>query len=101
MGMKAQVVEVPMDIARRQHPPLLHWGEAVAGTAILSIDKALADIDWTPKFGIEAGYRDSYEWFVREGRGRYAFDFSRDEALLAQLGRQRESDPIAPPQGRE
>jgi nucleoside-diphosphate-sugar epimerase len=86
MGMKANVVEVPMDIARRQHPPLLHWGEGVAGTAILSIDKALRDIDWTPQFGIEAGYRDSYDWFVREGRGRYQFDFSQDEAVLAQIG---------------
>jgi nucleoside-diphosphate-sugar epimerase len=87
MGKTAQVVHVPMDMARRLNPPLLHWGEAVAGTAILAIDKALRDIDWTPQFGIEAGYRDSYDWFVREGRGRYAFDFSRDEALLAELGR--------------
>jgi nucleoside-diphosphate-sugar epimerase len=87
MGLKARVVEVPIDIARRQHPPLLHWGEGVAGTAVLSIDKALRDIDWTPRFGIEAGYRDSYEWFQREGRDRYPFDFSADDALLAELGR--------------
>jgi len=66
---------------------LLHWGEGLGGSAILSIDKALRDIDWTPQFGIEDGYRDSYEWFVREGRGRYDFDFSHDDALLAQLGR--------------
>ena len=85
MGMKANIVQVPMDLARQQHPPLLHWGEGVAGTAVLSIDKALRDIDWTPQFGIESGYRDSYEWFLREGRGRYEFDFSRDDALLAQL----------------
>lgn len=86
MGMKARVVEVPLAVARRQHPPLMHWGEGVAGTAILSIDKALKDIAWMPRFGIEAGYRDSYAWFLREGRGRYTFDFSRDEALLAELG---------------
>jgi nucleoside-diphosphate-sugar epimerase len=85
MGMKAQVVEVPVDIARQQRHPLLHWGEALAGTAVLSIDKALRDIDWTPKFSIEAGYRDSYEWWAREGRGRYEYDFSHDDALLAQL----------------
>lgn len=85
MGMKAQVVEVPMEIARQQRPPLLHWGEGVAGTAVLSIDKALGDIDWTPQFGIEAGYRDSYAWFLREGRARYQFDFSNDDAVLAQI----------------
>jgi nucleoside-diphosphate-sugar epimerase len=86
MGMKARVVEVPMEIARQQRPPLLHWGEGVAGTAILAIDKALRDIDWTPQFGIEDGYRDSYDWFVREGRPRYQFDFTAEDALLAQLG---------------
>lgn len=86
MGAKARIVEVPMEIARAQRPPLLHWGEGLMGTAILSIDKALRDIDWRPRFGIEAGYRDSYEWYVREGRGRYTFDFSAEDALLAQLG---------------
>lgn len=85
MGKTAEIVHVPMEIARRQRPPLLHWGEGLAGSAILSIDKALRDIDWTPQFGIEDGYRDSYEWFLREGRGRYTFDFSADDALLAQL----------------
>jgi nucleoside-diphosphate-sugar epimerase len=85
MGMKARVVEVPMAIARQQHPPLLHWGEGQAGTAVLSIDKALRDINWTPQFGIEAGYRDSYDWYLREGRGRYQFDFSHDDAVLAQI----------------
>jgi nucleoside-diphosphate-sugar epimerase len=63
----------------------VHWGEAVTGSAMLSIDKALDHIDWVPRFGIEDGYRDSYAWYDREGRGRYEFDFSRDEALLAQL----------------
>jgi nucleoside-diphosphate-sugar epimerase len=86
MGMKARVVEVPLATARKQHPPLMHWGEGVAGTAILSIEKALADIAWTPRFGIESGYRDSWEWFAREGRSRYVFAFSGDEALLAELG---------------
>jgi nucleoside-diphosphate-sugar epimerase len=87
MGKSAQIVEVPMPIARRQNPPLLHWGEGTGGSAILSIEKALADIDWRPELGIEAGYRDSYEWYLREGRARYEFDFSGDDALLAELGR--------------
>lgn len=86
MGKSAEIVEVPMPIARRQNPPLLHWGEGTNGSAILSIEKALADIDWRPQFSIEDGYRDSYAWYLREGRGRYEFDFSRDDALLAELG---------------
>lgn len=87
MGTSARVIEVPMDIARKQRPPLIHWGEALMGTAILSIDKALRDIDWKPRFGIEDGYRDAYGWWKREGRALYDIDFSRDDALLAELGR--------------
>jgi nucleoside-diphosphate-sugar epimerase len=86
MGVDARIVHVPMDIARAQRPPLLHWGEAVTGTAILSIDKALRDVEWTPRFGIEDGYRDSYAWWQREGRGRYVFDFGAEDALLVRLG---------------
>jgi nucleoside-diphosphate-sugar epimerase len=86
MGVQPHIVEVPMDRARRQRPPLVHWGEAVAGSAMLSIDKALAHIDWQPRFGIEAGYRDSYQWWQREGRESYQFDFSAEDALLAELG---------------
>jgi nucleoside-diphosphate-sugar epimerase len=87
MGVAARVVEVPMELARTQRPPLMHWGEGLTGTAILSIEKVLRDIDWVPKFGIEDGYRDAYNWWKREGRDLYQFDFSRDDALLAELGR--------------
>ena len=85
MGVAARVVQVPMALARRQHPPLVHWGEAVTGTAVLSIEKARRDIDWEPRFTIEAGYRDAYAWYEREGRSWYQFDFARDDALLAEL----------------
>ena len=67
-------------------PPLVHWGEALLGGMVFSIDKALRDLEWTPRFGLADGYRDSYEWFAREGRDRYEYDFSRDDAVLAQLG---------------
>jgi nucleoside-diphosphate-sugar epimerase len=84
-GVKADIVHVPMEIAQRARPPLLHWGEALVGGAMFSIDAALDDLDWSPSFGLEAAYRDSYEWFDREGRDRYEYDFSGDDAVLAQL----------------
>ncbi|MFP6837022.1 MAG: NAD-dependent epimerase/dehydratase family protein [Pseudomonadales bacterium] len=86
MGVKPRIVEVPMELARRAQPPLVHWGEALTGSAMLCIDKALNDIDWSPRFGIEDGYRDAYEWWNREGRDQYEFDYSAEDALLAQLG---------------
>ena len=87
MGVKPTIVEVPMELARRQRPPLVHWGEALTGSALLSIEKGLRDVDWTPRFSIEEGFRDSYAWWQREGRGLYQFDFAAEDALLAQLGR--------------
>ena len=85
VGVEPHIVHVPLDIARRARPPLVHWGEAMVGGAIWSIDKALADLDWTPSFGLEDGYADSYAWFDREGRDLFEYDFSGDDAVLEQL----------------
>jgi nucleoside-diphosphate-sugar epimerase len=87
VGVKAHVVNVPVDIARAQKTPLVHWGEGLVGGMIFSIDKALRDLDWTPRYGLEDGYRQSYEWFAAGGRDRYEIDFSADDAVLAQLVR--------------
>lgn len=85
VGVTPDIVHVPMDIARRRQPPLVHWGEAIMGGTILSVDAALRDIDWTPEFGVESGYRDSYRWFADGGRDRYEYDFTADDEVLALL----------------
>ena len=85
VGVKPRVVHVPLDVARAQPAPLVHWGEALVGGMIFAIDKALGDLDWSPRYGLEDGYRHSYEWFAAGGRDRYAFDFTADDAVLAQL----------------
>lgn len=85
VGVEPEIVHVPRDIARRASPPLLHWGEAITGGAMFAIDKALAELDWRPSFGLERGYQSSYEWFDTVGRDLFAYDFSGDEPLLARL----------------
>jgi nucleoside-diphosphate-sugar epimerase len=86
MGVQPRLVHVPQEIARSHRPPLVHWGEALTGTAILSIDKALRDLDWQPRYGIEAGYRDAWDWWQREGCSWYSYDYAAEDALLARLG---------------
>ncbi len=86
LGVRPEIVHVPMEVARGLQPPLIHWGEATMGSAILSIDRALGDLDWRPRFGIQDGYRDAWEWYDREGRDLYEQDFDRDDRLLAELG---------------
>lgn len=86
-GVEPDIVHVPLDIARRARPPLLHWGEALVGGAVFANDAIKADLDWAPSYGLEAGYRSSYEWFDREGRDLFEYDFSGDEQVLSQIVR--------------
>lgn len=85
MGISPRTIHVPTARARQQRPALLHWGEALTGSAILSTDKLTNTTGWRPRFGIEAGYRDSWAWFQREGRPLYTFDFVPEDQLLAEL----------------
>lgn len=86
MGVRAEIVHLPLELARR-HPPVLHWGEALVGSAFMSTDAALRDIGWRPRFGIEDGYRDAWLWYDARGRQRYQYDYATEDAILAELGR--------------
>jgi nucleoside-diphosphate-sugar epimerase len=50
----------------------------LVGGSLISTDKALADLDWRPSFGLEDGYLDSYRWYQDEGRDLYEFDFTAE-----------------------
>jgi nucleoside-diphosphate-sugar epimerase len=41
VGVEPHIVHVPLDLARRQRRPLLHWGEAVTGGTVFSIEALL------------------------------------------------------------
>ncbi len=84
VGVEPEIVHVPMDTARRSRPALLHWGEALVGGAMFSIDAALRDLAWRPQFGLIDGYADAYKWFCNGGRDLFDYDFTNDEALLSQ-----------------
>jgi len=89
VGVEPEIVLVPLELARRQRPPLVHWGEGLVGGAVFSVERGMADLGWRPRFTIAEGYRDSYEWFASGGRDRYEYDFSGDEAVLAALAAHR------------
>ena len=84
-GVKPDLVHVPLEIARRRNPPIVHWGEAIMGSTVYDIDSTVADLGWTPKFGLESGYADSYRWYANGGREQYEYDFSADDEVLALL----------------
>jgi nucleoside-diphosphate-sugar epimerase len=84
-GKQPEIVHVPLDVARTIRPPLVHWGEASVGGAVFANDKAKRDLDWSPQFGLAAAYQDSFDWWQREGRDRYEYDFSNDATVLRAL----------------
>lgn len=86
-GVEPDIVHVPLDVARRLGFPLVHWGEAIVGGAMFAVDKALLDLDWRPAYGLEAGYRDSYEWWKNGGRDLYEYDFTNDDKALEAIKR--------------
>lgn len=85
VGVEANIVAVPLGLARRLRPPVVHWGEAIMGGTIYAVDALTSELGWQPRFGLEDGYRDSYEWFCDGGREQYDYDTSGDAELLATL----------------
>lgn len=85
MGVAAELVHVPLELVRR-HEPILHWGEALVGSAFMSTEAIRHDTGWRPRFGIESGYADAWAWYDAEGRDRYRYDYAVEDAILAELG---------------
>lgn len=52
-----------------------------------SIDKAQAELGWSPKFGLVDGLKDSYDKDMGAGlKPRKAADFSKDDVILEKAG---------------
>lgn len=85
VGTSAQIVHVPMDLARACSPPLVHWGEALSGGMVFDTSKARTELGWSPELGLAAGYADSYAWFRTGGRDTFELDFSNDDRILHSL----------------
>jgi nucleoside-diphosphate-sugar epimerase len=87
VGVKPNIVHVPLHVARSLHPPLVHWGEAITGSTVYDIERACTELAWEPRFGLESGYADSYRWYSDVGRDMYQYDFAAEDALLERFGR--------------
>lgn len=56
VGVDVNIAPVPLEVARRQRPPLVHWASrswAARSTPFTGTRRAT----WRPRFGLEDGYR--------------------------------------------
>lgn len=90
VGVDANIVEMPRGLPAEMRSPVGHWLEARHGSMIFSIEKIRRELGWEPMFTLRSGLADSYHWFSEVGRERYSYDFTADDAILAELARRGE-----------
>ena len=90
VGVEARLVAMPNGLPGEMRSPVGHWLEARHGSMIFSIEKARRELGWEPQFNLRSGLADSYRWISEEGRSRDEYDFTADDAILAEIARRGE-----------
>lgn len=98
VGKAPDIIDLPDDLPAHMRSPIVHWLEASRGSMVFSIDRIRRDIGWEPRFSLAEGLADSWNWFRSGGRDRYVYDFSADDAIVAEL-KLRQSSRSAVPAG--
>ena len=87
VGVSPEIIVMPDDLPAEMRSPIVHWLEASRGSMVFAIDKARTELGWEPQLSLAEGLADSWRWFAEGGRERYTYDFSGDDAILAELAR--------------
>jgi nucleoside-diphosphate-sugar epimerase len=88
VGVEPEIIVMPHDMPEHMRSPIVHWLEASRGSMVISTDKIKRELGWEPKLTIAEGLADSYRWFAQEGgREKYEYDYSADDAVLAEIER--------------
>ncbi len=85
VGVEPQLMHLPIERVRSVPQPLIPWREWEIGGMSFSTGKALAELEWSARYGVKAAFEDAYRWFSTGGREEYKFDFSVDEEVLAAI----------------
>ena len=84
VGREPDVLLVGLERMQALKVPV--WPYFWRESQVYTIDKAKRDLGWEPGFDLEAGHRQTYDWFQREGMAeKLQHDFSAEEHVLAEL----------------
>jgi nucleoside-diphosphate-sugar epimerase len=84
VGREPDILFVGLDRMRTIKTPA--WPYTWHESLIFTTEKAKRDLGWEPRFDLEAGHRQTYDWFQREGIAeKLRYDFSGEDQELAEL----------------
>lgn len=80
-GVDPKIVNVPDELT----PMMKSFPFQTRRCVVYSYEKAVRDLDYRPRFGTRAGLAGSYAWYKRELSGKFSWDLSEDDAVLAEI----------------
>jgi len=86
VGVQPPIVSVPDDLT----PMMRSFPYQTRRCVVYSLDKAIRDLDYRPKYDTVSGMASSYAWYKRELSPSFTWDLTEDDAVLAEI-RKREA----------
>lgn len=81
-GLHAEDFACSRYLVQRMAPNLRPWNES----ALISIDRLRAAVNWEPEYTFNASVRQTWKWFVESGTSdARTFDWTPEDALLERL----------------
>ena len=81
VGVEPQIVVVPDDLT----PQMRSFPFQTRRCNLYSLEKAVRDLDYKPKYDTRSGINQSYAWYKRELSTTFTWDPAEDDAILAEI----------------
>lgn len=81
VGVEPQIIMVPDDLT----PQLRSFPFQTRRCVLYSMEKAVRDLDYNPRFDTPSGTHQSYERYKRELSSTFTWNLTEDDAILAEI----------------
>ena len=84
MGVETKIVHVESNAYNALGQQLFPYEWEIS--QVYSNEKAMSDLEWSPKYHMRGGLDMTYRWWLEEGLDKQDWDFSAEDDVLAKLG---------------